>query len=76
MNTVPHSSSRIVVVLPGASGGAPDPTLFRAGPDDVTRFETIGYPGWPRYAEDGFSAEALIADLATQITAKVPQGPI
>jgi thioesterase domain-containing protein len=65
-----------VVVLPGAGGGAPDLSVFGAGIDDVTRFATISYPGWRRYIEDGFSAEALLADLAAQIATKVPCGPI
>ena len=38
-----------VIVLPGAGGGAPDLSVFRAGLDDKTRFEAISYPGWPRY---------------------------
>jgi thioesterase domain-containing protein len=65
-----------VIVLPGAGGSAPDPATFLKGPDDVTLFETIGYPGWRRYAVSGFSGEVLIADLATQIAARVPKGPI
>ena len=65
-----------VIVLPGAGGRAPDAATFRAGLDDVTRFETISYPGWRHYAASGFSGEALIADLATQIAARVPHGPI
>jgi thioesterase domain-containing protein len=65
-----------VIFLPGAGGGAPDLSAFRAGPDDATRFESISYPGWQRYITNGFSAEILIADLAQQIATKVPQGPI
>lgn len=65
-----------VFFLPGAGGGAPDLEVFRAGVRDATRFEVIGYPGWKRYVADGFSAEALIAELTAQIVAKVPHGPI
>jgi thioesterase domain-containing protein len=65
-----------IFVVPGAGGGAPDLALFRAGADDKTRIEAIRYPGWPRYIEDGFTTHVLIADLAAQITARVPQGPI
>jgi hypothetical protein len=43
---------------------------------DVTRFEVIGYPGWPRYFAKGFSVGTLIAGLADQIEIRVPQGPI
>jgi thioesterase domain-containing protein len=69
-------SSPPIIFLSGAGGGAPDLDVFRDGVDDTTRFEVIGYPGWLRYVADGFSAEVLIADLAAQIVAKVPHGPI
>jgi thioesterase domain-containing protein len=63
-----------VIVLSGAGGGTP--AMFRAGPPDTTHFETISYPGWSRYIVDGFSADVLIADLAAEIAARVPRGPI
>jgi len=69
-------SSSPVMFLSGAGGGAPDLDMFRDGVDDTTRFEVIGYPGWRRYVADGFTAEALIAELASLIVAKVPRGPI
>jgi thioesterase domain-containing protein len=50
--------------------------VFRAGGEDTTRFEIIGYPDWRRCIADGFSAELLIEDLAAQIATKVPRGPI
>src|SRR5262249_22692823 len=56
--------------------GALNLTGFRVGFSDATRFETLTYPGWQRYVANGFSAEVLIADLAAQITTKVPQGKI
>jgi thioesterase domain-containing protein len=69
-------SSAPVIFLSGAGGGAPDLEVLRDGSDDETRFEVIGYPGWPRYVANDFSAEVLIAELAAQIVAKVPLGPI
>jgi thioesterase domain-containing protein len=70
-NTLPP-----VIYLPGAGGEAPNLTGFRVGLSDATRFEILTYPGWQRSAANGFSAEVLIADLAAQITTKVPQGKI
>lgn len=54
----------------------PNPAVFREGADDGTQFETIAYPGWPRYAAADFSADALAADLAREIAARVPRGPV
>jgi thioesterase domain-containing protein len=65
-----------VVFLSGAGGGAPDLNVFRAGPQDATRFEVVSYPGWKRYVSDGFSAEVLIGDLVEEIATRVPRGPI
>jgi thioesterase domain-containing protein len=65
-----------VIVLPGAGGEVPDRAIFAADEDDTTCFHAIGYPGWQRYIAGDFSAEALVADLAAQIVAKVPHGPI
>jgi len=65
-----------VFLLPGAGGEALDPILFTAGPRDLTAIARINYPGWARCIEEGFSADVLIADLAAQIAAKVPHGPI
>jgi thioesterase domain-containing protein len=65
-----------IVFLSGVGGGAPDLNVFREGPEDRTRFEVVGYPGWKRYVSDGFSAEVLIFDLVEEIAARVPQGPI
>lgn len=69
-------SSPPVIFLSGAGGGAVNLDVFKDGADDTTRFEVVGYPGWRRYVEDSFSADALIADLAAQIVAKIPRGPI
>ena len=69
-------SSSPIIFLSGAGGGAPNLDVFRESVEDVTRFEVISYPGWERYAADGFSAEVLMADLVAQIAARVPRGPI
>jgi thioesterase domain-containing protein len=71
-----NNSSFPIFIFPGAGGGMPDLSAFRAGPDDATRFEPISYPGWQRYVATGFTTEMLIAELAQQVTAKVPDGPI
>jgi thioesterase domain-containing protein len=68
--------SESVLFLPGAGGVAPDLSLFKDGPDDPTRFQTIGYPGWRRYVEDDFSAEVLLTELEQRVVATVPEGPI
>jgi thioesterase domain-containing protein len=68
--------AQAVLFFPGAGGGSPDLTAFRAGPQDLTPFETIKYPGWRRYVADDFSPESLIAELAAQAAARVPEGPI
>jgi pimeloyl-ACP methyl ester carboxylesterase len=65
-----------IVVMPAANGGVPDFGFFKSGPQDETRFEKVDYPGWQRYAAEGFSAESLIAELAAQIMTAVPRGPI
>jgi thioesterase domain-containing protein len=68
--------SPTVVYLPGGGGGSPDWSVFKASEEDSTRFEAIEYPGWRRFVADGFSAEVLISEIAAQIVAKVPEGPI
>jgi thioesterase domain-containing protein len=65
-----------VIFLPGAGGETPNLTGFWVGFSDATRFETLTYPRWQRFVANGFSPEVLIADLAAQITMKVPQGKI
>jgi thioesterase domain-containing protein len=65
-----------IIVLPGAGGEAPVPELFRAGRNDLRHVEAMRYPGWPRYIEEDFTAEALIADLVTEISHKIPRGPV
>jgi surfactin synthase thioesterase subunit len=65
-----------VVVLPGSGGNAPNLNIFGKLDDDAARIEVIEYPGWRRYVERDFSAEALMMDLAIRIMSKVPSGPI
>jgi thioesterase domain-containing protein len=65
-----------IIFLPGSGGGTPDFAVFRAGPDDMTSFEPIAYPDWRRSAAEGFSAEALIAELVAEIVTRVPRGPV
>jgi thioesterase domain-containing protein len=68
-----HSS---IAFLPGAGGDGPDLDVFRDGPDDPNQIVFIGYPGWRRYVIDGYSADALIDELAASIAGKIPAGPI
>ncbi len=65
-----------VIFLPPAGGGTPDLEIFRSGLEPAARFEVVGYPGWQRYQQEDFSAEALISDLTKQIANRVPAGPI
>ena len=64
------------IFLSGAGGGVPDLDVFRDGADDPNRVEAIGYPGWKRYVDEGYSADALIDDLAVEIVRRIPAGPI
>ena len=64
------------LILSGAGGGAIDPAFLCSNAEDATRFQTIGYPGWGRYVETGFSANKLILDLAAQMVIRAPEGPM
>ena len=70
------SAGHPTVFLSGAGGGVPDLDVFRKCPDDPTEVVAIGYPGWKRYAAEGYSANTLIDDLASEIARRVPTGPI
>ena len=65
-----------VIVFPGASNIAPHPAILNACFGNSTRLKTICYPGWQRYIQEDFSAEALIRDLASEIANIVPSAPI
>jgi thioesterase domain-containing protein len=65
-----------IVFLPGAGGDPPDLGVFREGPGDANQVEAIDYPGWRRYVAEGYSADALIDDLAVEIARRIPAGPI
>jgi len=69
----PHHA---IAFLPGAGGDAPGLDVFRDGPDDPNQIEVIDYPGWRRYVTEGYSADALIDDLAFEIARRIPAGPI
>jgi thioesterase domain-containing protein len=62
--------------LPGAGGGEADLTVLRHSLGDAFHLQVIDYPGWQRYVADGFSAEDLVEELASQMAAAVPRGPI
>ena len=65
------------VYLPGAGGGGEgDLAALAAGLDFPVSFEPIPYPGWQRSIAEGFSAERFVEELAVEIAARVPSGPI
>jgi thioesterase domain-containing protein len=66
----------LFVYLPGAGAGEADLTVLRGSLGEAFRFEIVDYPGWRRYVDPGFSANVLVAELADQISTKLPQGPI
>lgn len=65
-----------IAFLPAAGGDAPDLDVLRNGPADLNDIAVIDYPGWRRYITEGYSADALIDDLAVKIAATIPAGPI
>jgi thioesterase domain-containing protein len=65
----------LVIVLPGAGNTALDLSMF-AAPSDAICFRAIAYPGWQRLIDGSFSVRILVTELASQIAAIVPQGPI
>jgi len=72
-----NDRSSPTLILPGAGGeAAVNPAYFCSSAEEAARFETVGYPGWRRYVETGFSASKLIEDLAAQIALRAPKGPI
>jgi thioesterase domain-containing protein len=65
-----------IIVLPGASGHAPDCAPFCADSSDRDRFVALRYPTWKTYVDAGLTAEALVEVLAAEIMHRVPQRPI
>ena len=47
-----------IAVLSGAGGGVPDLRAFCATSSAMADFAPLVYPGWQRYAEEGFCARA------------------
>lgn len=75
----PSNSNMMQPSRPGvfiAGAGGEIPSLFSVKHDAPAEFEPLIYPGWRQYASKDFTIEALIADLETQITTKVPDGPV
>jgi thioesterase domain-containing protein len=70
------SDSFTAIFLAGAGGGSPDLSNFTIGRGHALSYQVMAYPRWQRYLEKAFSADALVEDLAHEIAAKVPQGPI
>jgi len=64
------------LILSGAGGGAVSASFFCSSTEDAAGFQTIGYPGWRRYVETGFSVDQLIDDLTAEIAIRAPEGPI
>ena len=64
------------IIFSGAGGGTIHPAFFCSSPEQEARFRTIGYPGWSRYVESGFTARKLVEELAAQISSLVPEGSI
>jgi len=65
-----------VIVLPGASGHAPDCAPFCTDPSDRERFVALRYPDWQSCADAGLSGDALIDALVQEIRQRVPQSPV
>jgi thioesterase domain-containing protein len=65
-----------IIVLPGASGHAPDSALFCVDPSDRDRVVALRYPPWQTQVHAGFTGEALVDTLAAEIMHRVPQSPV
>ena len=64
------------IIFSGAGGGTIHPAFFCSSPEQEARFRTLGYPGWSRYVESGFTARKLIEELAARISSLAPEGSI
>jgi thioesterase domain-containing protein len=71
-----NDRSSFTFILSGAGGGVVNPAFFCSSLEDPARFPAIGYPGWRRYVEIGFSADKLVEELAAQMAVRAPEGPI
>jgi thioesterase domain-containing protein len=71
-----QASTRFIFLPGGGGGGEHDLAAFAEGLPDPIHFEIISYPGWQRYVEPDYSAEALIAELTAEVVKRVPTGPI
>jgi thioesterase domain-containing protein len=65
-----------IIVLPGASGHAPDCTPFCADASDRDRFFSLRYPTWKTHVDAGLTAETLVEGLAAEIMERVPRRPV
>ncbi len=65
-----------LIVLPGASGHAPDCAPFCAGPSDRDRVIALRYPNWRNAVDAGLTGEALVDAFAAEIMDRVPQMPV
>jgi thioesterase domain-containing protein len=65
-----------LIILPGASGHAPDCSPFCPDPSDRDRVVSLRYPTWQTYVDAGLNGEALVNALATEIMDRVPQTPV
>jgi len=71
-----RDSYSFIYLTGGGGGGERDMAAFADGLGYPVRFETIRYPGWQRYLEEGFSTDTLVEELAAEIVRRVPAGPI
>lgn len=65
-----------LVVLPGASGHAPDCAPFCADPSERDRVLVLRYPDWRTHVDTGLTGEAMVNILTTEITERLPQAPV
>ncbi|MDT2021269.1 thioesterase domain-containing protein [Methylocella sp. CPCC 101449] len=65
-----------IIVLPGASGHAPDGALFSADAADRDRVVALRYPPWQNHVDAGLSGEALVETLTAEILRRAPQMPV
>ena len=69
-------SPATVIILRGAGGAAPELSMFQDGAEDARRFVLLEYPGWRRYIDAGYTADAVVVDVVGRIMHLVPEGPI